>query len=411
LSKISGVGDAPFDIEWHWNEEAVDAVEWRLWDELIYQSGKPSIYLDSKMMKSILSSNSRDLAAVVWKQNGRMIGIALVEDAEAESIDLDKHIDSKRSWFSGISKMLHGSEGRFVFRVRVIGPVLGSGLHSDRWAEGISKTEQRRLLTESIFKSKSNTGASLPHVAMLKDVPIHYEGRRKQLYLGWIPLEFDPEMLLHLNPEWSTIEDYMQQLNTKSRTKIKRVLKVSSAFVVSEWSAQKLEEQADDLIDLYSEVFDRSGFRLGKLHAQELLQSKRFWGDDFIVLGYELDDELIGFQCAYRNQHEIEAFFVGFRPELVKSHAIYQRMLIEFTRMGIESGCTRVNMGRTALDVKSSIGALPQRLQCDVRFRNPIFHKIAERFTRGFDPASPVWKKAWKADSFAVQHHSEFHSS
>ena len=411
MSNFSGVGDEPFDIEWHWNEEAVDAVEWRLWDELIHRSGKPSIYLDSKMMKSILSSNTRDLAAVVWKQNGRVIGVALVEDAEAESIDLDKHIDSKRSWFSGISKILHGSKGRFVFRVRVIGPVLGSGLHSYRWAEAISNAEQRRRLTESIFKSKSNTGASLPHVAMLKDVPIHYGGRRKQLYPGWIPLEFDPEMLLHLNPEWSTIEDYMQQLNTKSRTKIKRVLRVSSAFVVSKWSAQKLAGQADNLIDLYSKVFDRSGFRLGKLHAQELLESKRFWGDDFIVLGYELEGELVGFQCAYRTQHEIEAFFVGFRPELVKSHAIYQRMLIEFTRIGIESGCTRVNMGRTALDVKSSIGALPRRLQCDVRFRNPIFHRIAERFTRGFDPADPGLKKAWKANSFAVQHHSEFHSS
>ena len=411
MSNFSGVGDEPFDIEWHWNEEAVDAVEWRLWDELIHRSRRPSIYLNSKMMKSILSSNTRDLAAVVWKQNGRMIGIALVEDAEAESIDLDKHVDSKRSWFSGISKMLHGSEGRFVFRVRVIGPVLGSGLHSYRWEEEISNAEQRRRLTESIFKSKSNTGASLPRVAMLKDVPIHYEGRRRQLYPGWIPLEFDPEMLLHLDPEWSAIEDYTQQLNTKSRTKIKRVLKVSSTFVVSEWSAQKLEGQADALIDLYSKVFDRSGFRLGKLHAQELLESKRFWGDDFIVLGYELEGELVGFQCAYRNQHEIEAFFVGFLPELVKSHAIYQRMLIEFTRMGIESACTRVNMGRTALDVKSSIGALPQRLQCDVRFRNSVFHKIAERFTRGFDPTSPVLKKAWKADSFAVKHHLEFHSS
>ena len=399
------------EVTWHWNEAGIDSVEWKAWDALIKISEYPSIFLDSRMMKALLRSAKRNLAAVTWHLDTKLIGICLVEDALAESLNLDEHISVKRSWFSIISRWLHSPEGRFAFRVRVIGPVLGSGLHSYRWANHIPENEQRRLLTETIFTSTSNAGTAIPKVAMLKDLPIYYPGRRQQLQPGWIPLEFDPEMLLHLDPTWEGLADYQLQLNTKSRTKVKRVLKVSESFQISDWSTEKVIENADVLIDLYRSVFDRSGFRLGQLHAEELIESKRFWGDDFVVKGYELEGELVGFQCAYQGADEIEAFFVGFTPELVKSHAIYQRMLIEFIRLGIKTKRKRINMGRTALDVKSSVGALPQRLQCDVHFRNPIFHALVRRYTRGFDPAEPVLKKAWKADAFAKVYHSEIHTT
>jgi hypothetical protein len=246
---------------------------------------------------------------------------------------------------------------------------------------------------------------------MLKDLPVHYKGRRKSLHPGWTPLEFDPEMLLYIDSEWGSLSDYMEQMTTKSRTKIKRVLKVSASLEISNWSEQKVTAEADRLIFLYQKVFNRSGFRLGQLHADELIESKRFWGDDFVVKGYELEGQLVGFQCAYIGQDEVEAFFVGFDPGLVKSHAIYQRMLVEFICLGIDHHSGRVNMGRTALDIKSSVGALPQRLQCDVRFKNPLFHAVVSRYTRGFDPAEQVLKKAWKADAYAKRKHLEIHSA
>lgn len=411
MSKNNAAAHSGINAQWHWNAPGVESVDWVTWDALIAASGYSSVFLDSRMMKSLMRSEKRNLAAITWFKGDEMVGIALVEDAVAESLNLDSHIAVKRSWFSFISRWLHGKNGRFTFRVRVIGPVLGSGLHSVRWASGIPAREQRRLLTETIFTSKSNEGTAIPNVAMLKDLPIYYSGRRHQLQPGWIPLEFDPEMLLHLDPTWEDLVDYQLQLNTKSRTKVKRVLKVSESFQISDWSTEKVIENADVLIDLYRSVFERSGFRLGQLHAEELIESKRFWGDDFVVKGYELEGELIGFQCAYQGADEIEAFFVGFRTELVKSHAIYQRMLIEFIRLGIKTKRKRINMGRTALDVKSSVGALPQRLQCDVHFRNPIFHALVRRYTRGFDPAEQVLKKAWKADAFAKVHHSEIHAT
>jgi hypothetical protein len=185
---------------------------------------------------------------------------------------------------------------------------------------------------------------------------------------------------------------------------------LSSDFELRTLSSLELVEHCDELIDLYQRVYERSGFRLGSLHAEELLTSKAEWGDDFVVTVFELEGVLKGFQCAYVGSEETEAFFVGFDPELRKTHAIYQRMLVEFICLGIERKSKRVNMGRTALEIKSSVGALPRRLMCEVQFRNRLFNTVVGRYTQGYNPVAPRLRQPWKSDAHALAAHSELHT-
>ena len=398
------------EVDWHWGVDAVKAVNWDAWDAFLTAAAQPSVFLDGRMMRALLQAPDRPFAAVQWKRDGNLIGLACVEDAKAESVNLDGHVQSERSWFSGISKLLHGKDGRFQFRVRVVGTVLGSGEHAQCWTPTISAEEARRLLTESVFEPHRLDGVRVPRVVMIKDQPILDAAPRQVQHRGWTPLEFDPEMLFHVDPAWNHFDDYMQGLKTKSRTKIKRILTLSADFELRTLSGDELAERCDELIALYQGVYERSGFRLGSLHAEELLTSKAEWGDDFVVTIYELEGVLKGFQCAYVGREETEAFFVGFDPELRKTHAVYQRMLVEFICLGIERRSKRVNMGRTALEIKSSVGALPRRLMCEVRFRNPLFHAVVNRYTQGYNPVAPKLRQPWKADAHAPSAHSELHA-
>ena len=74
---------------------------------------------------------------------------------------------------------------------------------------------------------------------------------------------------------------------------------------------------------------------------------------------------------------EFNVYFVGFEVTYNKSHALYQRMLVEFIQWGIAEKCTTVNLGRTALDIKASLGAEPQRLVRVVR--EVLVQALAER--------------------------------
>ena len=101
---------------------------------------------------------------------------------------------------------------------------------------------------------------------------------------------------------------------------------------------------------------------------------KREMGERFQVWIAKLDGEIIGFHCGMTDGREVEAFFVGFEGRHNKSYALYQRMLVEFIQWGLALGCTSVNLGRTALDIKASLGAEPQRLVLHERMANPIMH-------------------------------------
>lgn len=362
------------------------------------------------MVRALLEAPDRFVAALQWRKHGELVGLACLEDTRAESINLDGHLQSERSWFDWISRRLHGRDGRFNFRVRVVGTVLGSGEHGQCWSSGIKPAEAQAFLAQAVFQPLRINGLRVPRVVMVKDQPIPEGSVHQASNKGWIPLEFDPEMIFHVNPQWKDFDDYMADLKTKSRTKIKRILTLSEGFVLREWTLEELRMRADELIGLYRRVYERSGFRLGSLHAAELVTSKARWGEDFVVTGYELNGELRGFQCAYVGREETEAFFVGFDPDLIKSHAIYQRMLVEFICLGVQRKSTRVNMGRTALEIKSSVGALPRRLQCEVRFRNPLFHAVVSRYTRGYSPVVPKLRQPWKADAQAWTAHSKLHA-
>jgi hypothetical protein len=73
-------------------------------------------------------------------------------------------------------------------------------------------------------------------------------------------------------------------------------------------------------------------------------------------------------------------------------------MLVEFIQWGIAEKCTSVNLGRTALDIKASLGAEPQRLVLHERMKNPIVHALARWAARASAPKQHVLKRAWKED-------------
>ena len=55
-----------------------------------------------------------------------------------------------------------------------------------------------------------------------------------------------------------------------------------------------------------------------------------------------------------------------------------------------------VNLGRTALDLKASLGAQPQRLVLHERIQNPIVHRLARWAARASAPKQEPLKRARK---------------
>ncbi|MEC8368544.1 MAG: GNAT family N-acetyltransferase [Bacteroidota bacterium] len=375
--------------------------QWRAWDEFLSCFEDSSIHLSAGVIRAGLKSPARQVMAAMWTDSSAQIqGVAVMEDSEAISQGVDDFLEGTRG-FKWAKNWLH-REGGFRFGVRVIGTPLASGPHGYRFAEGIdAHTCLLALLAQPAMGGK----ASVPGTWVVKDAPSaqpwangHRHAGKSSWRAGWVDLEFDPVMRVSLEGRASW-DDYLADMRTKARTKVKRILKLSESLTFTALGLEDIRAQADDLHMLYLKVYGRSAFRLGCLHPEDLVTLKEELGEGFQVWTSELEGEVIGFHCGMCNGQEVEAFFVGFEGSHNKSHALYQRMLVEFIRWGIQEGCAVVNLGRTALDIKASLGAEPQRLVLHQRMRNPLIHGMARWAARASAPKQGALKRAWREEA------------
>ena len=381
-----------------WDDEV-----WHKWDEFL-KLKTPSAFLDSRSVKAALCVENRSLMAVCWfNDNEDVKGIAIIEDTVATSQSKGQFLKADKPFFKLAQTFLYRNEGVFSLNIRVMGSVLSSGDHAYRFDENVSELDRQALIKEALALKMGEVESNVvPRTFIIKD---HYSNvpwskrisGKSNWDKTWIDVEFDPVMQIDLNPEWKNMEEYKSSLRKKSRAKLRRIDKKSSDLDLQELSFEEVNENSDQLFKLYSQVYGRAGFKLGMLNKDDLISLKKYWREDFPVIGYYYENRLVGFQCGIVTDYSVEAFFVGFNLNENRVHSIYQRMLLEFIKQGIARGSMKVSLGRTALDIKSSLGASPQRLVCHMKVNNrPIIHSLMRAVASASSPKIPELKKAWK---------------
>ncbi|MCB9266125.1 MAG: GNAT family N-acetyltransferase [Lewinellaceae bacterium] len=120
---------------------------------------------------------------------------------------------------------------------------------------------------------------------------------------------------------------------------------------------------------------------------------KQAMPQEFRVFGYYLDDVLVGFCSTLRNG-EMEAHFIGFKPEVNLKYQLYLNMLYDMIRAGLEEEqVERVVFSRTALEIKSSVGAEPVEMYCYLRHLNPVLNRALPTLVRWLEPEKEAWRQ------------------
>ena len=80
-------------------------------------------------------------------------------------------------------------------------------------------------------------------------------------------------------------------------------------------------------------------------------------------------DQLVGFATALVNDKHLDAHFIGLNYDLNKTHSIYPRILNDYIRLGIKKRLKQINFGRTASEIKSTVGADPHEICCYIKHK------------------------------------------
>lgn len=203
---------------------------------------------------------------------------------------------------------------------------------------------------------------------------------------------FQPNMVMPLRPEWRAFDDYLEAMVSKYRVRARRAFKKGKGLVVKEMDEESLARHQNDVYNLYNEIAGRADFNMLNLPKGYFLALKQAMPERFRVFGYYLKGELAGFCSTLNNGPEMEAHFIGFRPEVNFKYQLYLNMLYDMIRIAIEEEkAERVVFSRTAMEIKSSVGAVPLKMYVSLRHLNPLLNRLLPALVRWLEPKEEEW--------------------
>ena len=203
---------------------------------------------------------------------------------------------------------------------------------------------------------------------------------------GYHPLSVEPNMILHLDKDWLNFDDYLQALKTKFRVKAKKALQLSKPLKIENISLENIENHLPKMTHLYEKVATNASFNLADFNLETYKDFKEKLGDNYMLKTYWLNDNIVGFMSGIINNNSLDAHFVGIDYQQNRTYAIYQRMLYDYVEIAIQKKVNHINFGRTASEIKSSVGAEPQDLTMYVRHKKSITNKILKLFLQRVQP-------------------------
>ena len=171
--------------------------------------------------------------------------------------------------------------------------------------------------------------------------------------------EIDPDMVMELNEQWKSLEDYKKEVSSKYKKRIRRVYNNSKDVVVKEIKKNDIKSIVPELQTLYNNVHNKSSFSGPALNIRCYEDLANYSIINFCVHGYYLKGGLIGFSSEFYFEKTLYSYFIGLDYSYNTKYSLYNRILYDSISNGIEKKALKIVYGRTASEFKSTIGAVP----------------------------------------------------
>jgi len=201
-----------------------------------------------------------------------------------------------------------------------------------------------------------------------------------------------PNMIMKIKKHWFSEEDYVANMTTKYRTRYKRARKKRKDILIKELDLNELKKESKTVYNLYNNVSKNAAFNTFVLPENHFWSLKEYLEEDFKVFGYYLDNQLIGFYSLIVNNTALETYFLGYDSEHQHTNQLYLNMLYDMASFGINNKFKTVVYARTAMAIKSSVGAKAEPMFMYLKYTNRFVNAILNQIFRLMNP-SQDWEE------------------
>jgi predicted N-acyltransferase len=249
------------------------------------------------------------------------------------------------------------------------------------------KTASQKL--KAIFKNK---GLKV-HITTYKDFPeekipaFHQAGFKE-----YFQFSAQPNMLFDIPNHWKSEQDYIDALSKKYRDQYKRARKKAEGIEKRKMELEDIIKHEETIYDLYFHVAKNAHFNTFFLAKNHFRIFKELLQDKFLFYGYFSDEKLIGFNTIIKNGTVMDTYFLGYDDSIQREKMLYLNMLYDMVAYSINKGYKEIIFARTALEIKSSVGAKPQKMYGFAQHSNPVADLAFEKVYCYLEP-EVVWKE------------------
>ena len=201
---------------------------------------------------------------------------------------------------------------------------------------------------------------------------------------GAIVVPAEPFMVLPIRPEWQSFEDYLGAMSTKYRTRAKKALKLAEGCEYVDLSQAPVHTWVVWASYLLKQTLRDKTVTLPASLEVLLKAYKENLGEAFRVFGYRKDGHWVGFITAIVDDEAVHAMHMGFEPHYAQQSQFYQRSMMDLVRLAMEERKPLLNMGRTATEIKSTMGAMPVENSFVFFSPRPVIRALLRLYARHF---------------------------
>lgn len=307
-------------------------------------------------------------------ENNQLIGVAI-----AEFLDLNL-LES----FGERDQCLKTTARNFVFRhfashVLFIGNNMLTGQHAFKLASQADSKQAAKTLylaAEALKIEFAQLGKKV-HIVTYKDFDAEQiELFDSETFNGFYKFSTQPNMIFDVRENWKTEEDYVAALNKKYRDQYKRARKKQNGIEKRRMSLDEIKANETKIYELYFHVAKNAPFNTFFLAEKHFSTFKEIFGDDFLFYGYYLDEKLIGFNTMIVNGDSLDTYFLGYDDTVQREKMLYLNMLYDMIACAIHQDYREVVFSRTALEIKSSVGAVPIQTYGFIEHKNALINRF-----------------------------------
>lgn len=358
------------------------------WDDL----AKSTIFLSKKYLEVLEKSSPENMICHflgIFK-NDVLSGVAV-----SQFLDLNK-LES----FGERDKCIKTATRNFAFKnfssnVLLIGNNMLTGQNAFAFSDEIDKKQAIQTLKaaslalKKLFRSK---GKKI-HITTFKDFN---EAEIKNFDISEFKNNYQfstqPNMVFTINENWKSEQDYIDSLSKKYRDQFKRARKKADMIEKRKMDLKDIIEYEETIYDLYIHVARNAPFNTFFLPKNHFRIFKEIFKDKILFYGYFMDGKLIGFNTLIKNGEVMDTYFLGYDESIQREKMLYLNMLYDMIAYSINKGFKEIVFARTALEIKSSVGAKPVKMYGLIEHSNPMLNSYMSKFFRYLEPET-IWQE------------------